>query len=55
VWSRLVLLFLLVAMATPLGACGRRGALEEPEGATYPHTYPTDYNAPEDDPNDKKK
>ncbi|MHA1597211.1 MAG: LPS translocon maturation chaperone LptM [Alphaproteobacteria bacterium] len=31
---------LVLAMATPLGACGRKGAPEYPEGARYPQEYP---------------
>ena len=51
---RLVLVALLVAITVPLGACGRRGSLEEPEGGMYPRPYPADYNKNQDD-TDKKK
>lgn len=30
----------VLAMLAGLGACGKKGMLGAPEGATYPQTYP---------------
>ena len=37
----IVLSLLVVAVASPLGACGRKASLDRPDGATYPRDYPT--------------
>jgi predicted small lipoprotein YifL len=39
---RLFSLLLICALAAPLAACGKRGALEPPEGkkTEYPRQYP---------------
>lgn len=42
VLRRLVLIALIALLAAPLASCGRRGALEAPEGSTYPKAYPAD-------------
>lgn len=44
---KLLMLVLVVAMAAPLAACGRKGKLIPPEGSTYPRTYP-EITFPED-------
>lgn len=36
-----VTLLVVLAVAAPLAACGKKGKLESPEGATYPRDYPT--------------
>ncbi|NQV47204.1 MAG: hypothetical protein HQ504_05415 [Rhodospirillaceae bacterium] len=33
---------LVLAAALPLGACGRKGAPDFPEGTEYPREYPSD-------------
>lgn len=40
---RTLVLMFIMALAIPLSACGRKGALEAPEDADpkYPRTYPT--------------
>jgi predicted small lipoprotein YifL len=39
--TRRLLIFLLVlAMAAPLAACGRKSALVTPPGSDYPRKYP---------------
>lgn len=41
-WVRLMATAVLVlALAAPLAACGKKGKLDAPEGATYPRDYPT--------------
>ncbi|MCC7428713.1 MAG: hypothetical protein IT557_17610 [Alphaproteobacteria bacterium] len=43
-WPRLILAgLLLLALAAPLAACGKRGQPLPPEGSgsTYPRSYPT--------------
>ncbi len=37
-----LMLGLMFVLATGLGACGRKGPLEKPEGSTYPKEYPTE-------------
>lgn len=37
---RVLMVALVVAMAMPLGACGRKGSPKYPEGSAYPHEYP---------------
>lgn len=39
----IVMLFVLTVLAFAVTACGKKGALEQPEGteSTYPRTYPT--------------
>ena len=39
--KRMVILVLVVAMAWPLLACGRKSQPEPPPDNTYPRTYPT--------------
>jgi predicted small lipoprotein YifL len=40
--TRRLLIFLLVlAMAAPLAACGRKAPLVTPPGSDYPRKYPT--------------
>lgn len=38
--KRIVLLLMVVALASPLGACGRKGKPEHPEGSDFPREYP---------------
>lgn len=38
---RLVILALLIAIASPLAACGRKGSPERPEDSQYPRSYPS--------------
>jgi len=38
--TRLMVLALILAIASPLAACGRKGAPERPEGSKYPRSYP---------------
>lgn len=42
----IVLIVLLGLMASPLGACGRRGALDAPDGSKYPRSYPIEKGTP---------
>ncbi len=37
---RLLILALVLALASPLVACGRKGAPVPPEGSEYPRKYP---------------
>ncbi|MBI5162412.1 MAG: hypothetical protein HY985_00765 [Magnetospirillum sp.] len=37
---RLTILALVVALAVPLAACGRKGRPIAPENSVYPRTYP---------------
>ena len=39
----IIMLFVLTVLAFAVTACGKKGALEQPEGTdpTYPRTYPT--------------
>ncbi len=37
----LVLLAVVVALAAPLAACGKRGANQAPDGSTFPRQYPS--------------
>ncbi len=37
---RLLILALILALAVPLAACGRKGAPVPPEGSEYPRKYP---------------
>ena len=37
---RLLILALVLALAAPLAACGRKGAPMPPEGSEYPRKYP---------------
>ena len=39
--KRIVILVLVVAMASPLLACGRKAQPEPPPDTTYPRQYPT--------------
>ena len=46
--ARLAAALMLAALAAT--ACGKRGKLEQPEGSTYPRTYPAPETVvPEDD------
>ncbi len=36
----LLLLALVLILASPLAACGRKGALERPQDSEYPRQYP---------------
>jgi predicted small lipoprotein YifL len=38
---RLLILFLILAMAAPLAACGRKSAPAQPPGSDHPRKYPT--------------
>ena len=38
---KLVLLALVLAIAVPVAGCGRKGALDAPEGTEYPREYPS--------------
>ena len=40
--KRLLGLAAVVAIAAPLGACGKKKAPDYPENATYPRIYPAD-------------
>lgn len=40
--TRLLILALIVAMASPLAACGRKGALDRPGDGDYPGSYPAE-------------
>lgn len=40
IFVRLFVLALIVALVSPLAACGRKGALERPPGGEYPKQYP---------------
>ncbi len=37
---KLLLIVLVLAMAAPLGACGRKGHLDPPRDCNYPRHYP---------------
>jgi predicted small lipoprotein YifL len=37
---KLLLIVLVLAMAAPLGACGRKGHLDTPPDSEYPRQYP---------------
>jgi len=37
-----VAIVMVLAMITPLAACGRKGPPEFPEGSKYPHEYPAE-------------
>jgi hypothetical protein len=39
--ARLVILALIIALASPLAACGRKNAPERPEDSEYPRNYPS--------------
>lgn len=40
--KRIVVVTLVaLALAAPLGACGKKGDLEPPEKSEFPKTYPT--------------
>ncbi len=39
---RLLILALVVALATPLAACGSKAAPAPPEGSEYPRKYPAE-------------
>jgi len=38
--SRLLILALILALAVPLAACGRKNPPEPPAGSEAPHKYP---------------
>jgi predicted small lipoprotein YifL len=38
--GRALIVAIILAMASPLGACGRKGSPEFPEGTKYPRDYP---------------
>jgi predicted small lipoprotein YifL len=41
IWRAALALLLALAIAAPLGACGKKGKLEPPdEKSDYPRTYP---------------
>ncbi len=42
---RLLLIALVIGLALPLAACGKKNQPEPPPGSTYPRTYP--HEAPE--------
>lgn len=37
-----IALALILAVAASVGACGRKGKPETPEGSRFPRTYPTE-------------
>ncbi len=37
----LLILLAVLMLAAPLGACGKKGKLEPPEGSEYDKVYPT--------------
>ena len=39
---RLLILALVLALAAPLAACGRKAAPAPPEGSDYPRKYPAE-------------
>ncbi len=41
IFQRLIMLALIIAIASPLAACGRKASPESPEGSGYPGTYPS--------------
>ena len=38
---KIVIVVLILALASPLAACGRKSAVERPKGSDHPRTYPT--------------
>lgn len=38
---RILILMVIIGLLAPLGACGRKGALQPPPGSDYPREYPT--------------
>ncbi len=38
--QRLIMLALIIAIASPLAACGRKASPKHPEGSEYPGVYP---------------
>ncbi len=39
---RLIVLALVIALASPLAACGRKSSPERPEDSDYPRNYPSE-------------
>jgi predicted small lipoprotein YifL len=39
-FQRLLVLALIIAIASPLAACGRKGAPDRPDNSKYPRSYP---------------
>ena len=39
--ARLLMLALIVAIALPVAACGRKASPDRPEDSKYPHSYPS--------------
>lgn len=52
-FGRLVALAMIIAMAVPLAACGRKASPERPGDAGYPHNYPSEPPASDDAPSDE--
>jgi len=44
--QRLMMLVLLIAIASPLTACGRKGSPDRPEESKYPRSYPRPNTTP---------
>ncbi len=41
-FSKFLTFLMVLAMITPLAACGRKGAPEFPKGSEYPREYPNE-------------
>lgn len=40
-FRRILIALLVVGIVASLGACGRKGKVEPPEGSDFPRQYPT--------------
>ncbi len=38
---KIVVIMLILALASPLAACGRKSSPERPKGSDHPRVYPT--------------
>ena len=38
---KIVIVMLILALASPLAACGRKSSPKQPEGSDHPRQYPT--------------
>lgn len=38
---KIVIVMLILALASPLAACGRKSSPEQPKGSDHPRAYPT--------------
>ncbi|MBL6933288.1 MAG: hypothetical protein ISR45_10090 [Rhodospirillales bacterium] len=39
-FARLIVLALVIAIASPIAACGRKGSPDYPKDSKYPRSYP---------------